>query len=259
MIRSKLKSLLPLLALPLLAQVATAVDIHDGFEGASLGNLWQTSRLIPSSVEMQSNIVRVGHGAVKITLRPGDMFEAGANGNSDSERNELMESRNYVSVEDATYESSWSMYLPSDFPIVPTRLVVAQWKEFCHEDVKVCSDDSPVLALRYSNGLLQITQDIDHQFHVLYETKRDIRSKWLELRFRTDFTSKRTGRIEVWIDKQKVIDFTGATANRENSESGYTSPGHFFFKMGLYRNVMSSPMTIYLDDYSKRRVVSALP
>ena len=233
MIRSALTSLLLLLAFPLPAQVQTKVDINDGFEGASLSDLWETIRLTPGSVEMQSNIVRVGHGAVKITLRPGDLFEPGVNGDSDSERDELLESRRYVSVEGTNYESSWSMYLPSDFPIVPARLVVAQWKEFCHEAVKVCSDDSPVLAVRYSDGLLQITQDINHHFHVLYEAKRDIRSKWLDLRFRTKFTSERTGRIEAWIDKQKVVDFTGVTANKESNESGYTTPGHFFFKMGL--------------------------
>ena len=81
-------------------------------------------------------------------------------------------------------------------------------------------------------------------------------SQWLDLRFRTKFTSERTGRIEAWIDKQKVVDFTGVTANKESNESGYTSPGHFFFKMGLYRNVMATSMTIYLDDYSKRLIVS---
>jgi hypothetical protein len=41
------------------------------------------------------------------------------------------------------------MYLPSDFPIVPMRLVVAQWKQYCGGDSLPCSDDSPVLAVRY--------------------------------------------------------------------------------------------------------------
>jgi hypothetical protein len=161
-----------------------------------------------------------------------------------------------VSVENATYESSWSMYLPPDFPIVPVRLVVAQWKEFCHEGVKTCSDDSPVLALRYSNGVLQIAQDIDHQFHILYETKKDLRRRWLDLRFRTTFTPQRTGHVEAWLDKRKVVDFRGATANSQSEESGYTAPGRFYFKMGLYRNVMAAPMTIYLDQYNKRQIIS---
>jgi hypothetical protein len=50
------------------------------------------------------------------------------------------------------------------------------------------------------------------------------------------------------------VDFQGANANAENETTGYPSPSVFYFKLGLYRNVMPEPMTIYLDEYRKREL-----
>ncbi len=55
-------------------------------------------------------------------------------------------------------------------------------------------------------------------------------------------------------DGRQVIDFTGVTENPETVTTGYSGPGLFYFKMGLYRNVMLQPMTIYLDEYHKRKI-----
>jgi len=64
------------------AQQSTAapIDVYDGFETPALSELSETSRFTAGAVEMQSNVVRAGHGAVKITVRPRDTFEAGRNG-----------------------------------------------------------------------------------------------------------------------------------------------------------------------------------
>lgn len=236
------------------AQSGASINIYDGFDSPSLSNLWETSRLTPGAVEMQSDIVRAGHGAVRITVHSRDTFEAGRNGNSDSERDELLESRKLVSKQDVPYEYSWSMYLPSDFPIVPVRLVVAQWKQYCRGETAPCSDDSPVLAVRYIGGVLRITQDVDRKNIVLYEEKRDLRNHWLDLRFQVLFTPRSTGFIKAWLDGKQVVDFIGITADSEAGGIGYSNPGYFYFKMGLYRNVMPQPMTIYLDEYRKRQM-----
>ena len=241
------------------AQTVAPINVYDGFEGPVLSNLWETTRFVPGAVEMQSTFARAGHGAVKITVRSRDIFEAGQNGNADSERDELLEARNLTSKEDLTYEYSWSMYVPADFPIVPVRLVVAQWKQYCNDDSKPCSDDSPVLAVRYIGGILRITQDIDHKNFILYEEKRDLRGHWLDLRFQVCFTPQQIGRLKAWLDGRQVVDFTGVTANPQTATTGYASPGFFYFKMGLYRNVMLQPMTIYLDEYRKRQILNERP
>jgi hypothetical protein len=226
------------------------IDVYDGFESPTLSSLWETSRFTSGSVQMQSTIVRAGHGAASITVHPRDTFEAGQHGNADSERDELLEARKLTSREDIPYQFSWSMYLPSDFPTVPVRLVVAQWKQYCGSDSAPCSDDSPVLAVRYIAGVLLITQDIEHHHIVLYQQKRDLRGRWLDLRF----PPRSTGRISAWLDNQQVVDYTGVTANPETTATGYASPSYFYFKMGLYRNVMPQPMTAYLDEYRKRQL-----
>src|ERR1700721_2537305 len=230
------------------------IDVYDGFEGSALSELWENSRFAPGSVEIQSSIVRAGHSAVRITLHPHDVFEAGRSGEADSERDELLESHNLVSHEAANYEFSWSMYLPKDFPIVPVRLVVAQWKQYCGDDSKACSDDSPVLAVRYIGGVLLITQDIDHKHIVLYEEKRDLREKWLDLRFQVRFTPASDGKVKAWLDGKQVVDYRGVTADVETSTTGYSSPSRFYFKMGLYRNVMAQLMIIFLDEKRKHEI-----
>lgn len=229
------------------------INVYDGFESPTLGNLWQTGRFAPGAVQMQSAVVRAGHGAVRITLRPRDVFEAGTGGDRDSERDELQEAGGLESREDVAYEFSWSMYLPADFPVVPVRLVVAQWKQACNGHA-ACSNDSPVLAVRYIGGVLQITQSLGFIKTVLYEEKCDLRGQWLDLHFKVRFTPRTGGRIKAWLDGQQVVDFTGVTANPDTAATGYANPSHFYFKMGLYRDVMPEPMTIYLDEYRKQEL-----
>jgi hypothetical protein len=233
-------------------------EVHDGFETPKLGDLWETSRFSPGAVEMESDVVRAGHSAVKITLRPRDMFEAGKGGDEDSERDELLEARRLVAKENVGYEYSFSMYFPKDFPIVPTRLVIAQWKQYCPGGLEhvsgPCSNDSPVLALRYIGGELRVTQDIDKKLVMLYREKGEFRGRWLDFRVQARFTPKEDGRVKVWLNGKQLVDYKGVTADDENAATGYAVPSHFYFKMGLYRDVMAEPMTVYIDEYRKRQL-----
>ena len=203
---------------------------------------------------METEVVHAGKQAVAVTVRSRDVFEAGQNGNADSERAELREANGLVSRQERAYEYSFSMYFPKDFPVVPVPLVIAQWKQYCNGEGKPCSDDSPVLALRYIGGVLTVTQDIAHQQYVLYSEKAEFRGRWLDFRVRSRFTSEATGREQVWLDGRQAVDFRGATSNAENVSTGYNAPSVFFFKMGLYRNVMQQPMTVYIDEYRKREL-----
>ena len=241
------------------AQVSNAtakvVDVYDGFETAGLSKVWDSDRFEPGAVEMQTNIFRAGHSAVRITVRAKDKFEAGINGNSDSERAELLEARPLTSKENETYEFSFSMFIPTDFPIVPTRLVIAQWKQYCPKGGD-CFDDSPVLAMRYIGGELRITQDFGNGKHhtILYKEKGEFRGRWLDFRFQVRFSTNENGRVQAWRGERQMVDYKGATANPENATTGYASPSRFYFKMGLYRNVMPEPMTIYIDEYRKKQL-----
>ena len=229
------------------------INVYDGFETAKLSKLWSTDRFEPGAVTMQTNVVRAGRGAAQIVVRPHDIFEAGLNGSKDTERDELMEAKKLASKENANYEHSFSLFFPTNFPIVPTRLVIAQWKQYCGGNDN-CEDDSPVLAIRYMSGTLKITQNIAKHETVLYQEQAGFRGRWLDFKFQTRFTTHQNGRIKAWLNGRLVVDYTGVNAYPENATTGYPSPSRFYFKMGLYRDVMPEPMTIYLDEYRKKKL-----
>jgi hypothetical protein len=234
--------------------VASEVDVTDGFETPSLGDLWTARRFVPGAVEMQSRVVRAGRSAAKITVREGDRLEVNDEpGGPPLERAELEESARLWAMEDKTYAYSFSIWIPEDFPIVPTRLVLAQWKQRCPQEV--CNPGSPVIAVRYRAGELQIT---DRPAHItLYRTKEEVRNKWLDFHFEIRFSRGPAGRIRVRLNHQQVVDYSGTTIYP--TEGGYASPNRFYFKMGLYRDRMPEPMTVYIDEYRKRELHAAEP
>jgi len=239
------------------ASSASPRNVYDGFETPELSPLWERSRLEPHSIAMESQTVRAGHQAIAVTVRPDDMFEAGQHGSADSERDELLEARALTAREGQSYEQSFSMFFPADFPIVPTRLVIAQWKQYCGDDKLPCSDDSPVLAFRYIGGTLLITQDLDKQHIILHQQHAEFRGRWLDFKVHTRFSPTGAGRIKVWLGNALLVDYTGITADTESTQTGYASPSRFYFKMGLYRNMMKEPMTVYIDEYRKREIPDA--
>src|SRR5689334_14537238 len=94
------------------ARCYSQVNVYDGFETPELSKIWATDRMMAGSVQMQPAVVRNGHSAAKISLKAGDMFEAGKNGDHDSERDELREANNLVSGENIPYEYKFSLFLP---------------------------------------------------------------------------------------------------------------------------------------------------
>lgn len=232
------------------------VDVYDGFESGKLSTIWATNRFEPGAVTMQSEIVRAGHGAAKVVVQSRDKFEAGIKGSRDTERDELLEASKLVSREDRTYQYSFSMFIPADFPIVPTRLVIAQWKQDCNGH-DPCSDDSPVVALRYVSGILRITHQTGRHQVPLFESSGELRGRWTDFRFQIRFTTREDGLLRAWVNGRQVVDYRGATAYPENAATGYASPSLFYFKMGLYRDVMAEPMTIYIDEYRKTELPDA--
>ena len=225
-------------------------ELYDGFEKAPLSSIWETRRLVPSAIEFENNVVLKGKGALKVTVHNFDKKAVHPDG-AYTERDELLEAEQYNARENESYEHSFNMFIPADFPIVPTRLVIAQWKQFCSEENK-CSKAHPVLAIRYVDGEMTITQTFGQTKKVLFEQKGEFRNRWLNFRFQVRFSSKDNGRIKAWMDGKQVVDYTGATANPENEETEFPNQGRFYFKMGLYRDGMTEPMSIYVDEYRKK-------
>lgn len=227
-----------------------SLQVVDGFESSDLSSVWSKSRFEPGSVRLQRQVVRRGHSAAEITVHPGDIYEEATSTDLASERAEILEQWWLNSRLERTYRYSFSLYLPEDFPIVPTRLIIAQWKQACPPWTE-CIVASPLLAVRYQGGKLSVTQQIKNEKterRVLYETHEELRGRWLDFRFDIRFALDESGRIDGWLNDKKIAHYRGQTAFRGSGNF----PQYFFrFKTGLYRDHMEGKMTIYVDDYRK--------
>ena len=57
------------------------------------------------------------------------------------------------------------------------------------------------------------------------------------------YSTGHDGLVEVWMNGKQVVTYTGPTAEADAKDS-------FYNKIGLYRDRMKQPMTIYCDTYS---------
>lgn len=106
--------------------------------------------------------------------------------------------------------------------------------------------------MRYESGEFNITLKTGPKKLVLYTRTDDIRNKWLDFKFQIRFSREQQGRIIASLNDQKIIDYPGITAYSE--VYGYPEPGYFYFKVGLYRDKMDQPMTIFIDDFKKQEI-----
>jgi hypothetical protein len=206
------------------------------------------------SFEIQSQIKRKGKTAAKITLRTGDVVEPANDSSLASERDELQEADYLFSDENKTYEYRFSLYIPDSFPIVSTRLIIAQWKQKCPSEE--CSDNSPIVAIRYQSGKLFITLNSDSGRRRLFELKNECRNRWLDFMFQIRFSQQSDGEIKTFLNDSSIISYQGKTCYSQ--KPGYHLKNNkFYFKMGLYRDRMLEPMFIYLDEYEKKELSSS--
>jgi len=222
--------------------------LKDNFEFGSLSSIWTKDKFVPGALEIQSEYVRSGKMAAKLVLHKGDQIDEEIG--TMMERAELRESREFMALEQNNYSYSFSLFLPADFPIVPTRLVIAQWKQNCQSGN--CDPDNPVLALRYQSGEFRITMQTGPEKITLYSQNESILNKWQDFKFNIRFSRESSGQIKVWMNKKVIVDHKGVTAYPE--KYGYPFPGNFYFKLGLYRDTMDQSMVIYIDDYQKQQI-----
>ena len=248
-----------LLVIPVIAIAAmimyrhTAINVYDGFENSKLSSIWSTERMESSSYEFQSAIVRKGRSAIKITLRTGDIPEAQTAKDKATERDELQEDMSLYAVEGSSYEYRFSMFLPDSFPITKTRLVIAQWKQFCSHCA--CTDYSPILALRYVSGKLFITIQTNQAVKrdTIYQQQEEIRGRWLDFRFQVRFSKQKEGEVIAFLNDKEIVNYHGITSYPDDC-LWLSTKNKYYFKMGLYRDKMPEPMWIYIDEYQKKEI-----
>jgi Polysaccharide lyase len=242
--RVRLAGARPLATLLLLASavVASAGPVVDGFETGTLGPLW-TPRAEPGRITVQRDVVRSGAFALRLEVREGDVAGVGGDGEA-TERAEIqLAPPEQWAHFGETHEYAFSMYVPPDFPIVDVRLVTGQWKQTCN----VCSNNrSPIVAQRYRGGQLRMTIETSQGRRTIYRHPEPIQGRWLDLRYRIRFHLT-DGAVAAWLNGVQVVDYRGPLGFGDD-------PPDVYFRLGLYRNRMPQPMTIYFDDFRKERL-----
>lgn len=230
-----------------LARPRIPIHVYDGFDSSGLSwSHWSRGRFVKGAVVPERSIVRSGDGALAITVRDGDRYEAASAEGAATERDELMEAWWLYSRQGPTYVYSFSLYIPPDFPQSSERLVIAQWKQLCWR----CHPDNPVLAIRYQDGRIRITRRDAFHSEELYRGNEEVRGRWLDFRFVIRFESSDEGTIDATLDGQPIVHYRGPTVYVP--PTGRTIRGLVYFKTGLYRDALGEPpWTIYVDEFRK--------
>ena len=211
---------------------------EDSFEDARINRYW-TTMWWSRDGGIDDETVLDGKSSLRVVVQAGDNKLFGSSGQA-TERSELNERHRHRVGLDVWY--SFSVYVPEDFPIQDTRLVMGQWKQTA---ITLWKKHSPAVAQRFRNGRFQITINNDSGRTYLYEdgTAEDpaLVGEWNSFVYHIRFDKGEKGRLEVWMNGEQIIDYTG--------QIGYSDdPNTSYFRLGLYRDTMEQPMTVYYDD-----------
>jgi hypothetical protein len=223
------------------ADPGPALSRFDGFEGDAVAPFWRSGdagsgRYAPGAVGVTSEYARAGKQSVRITVREGDVEQQGDDGEA-NERAELDSGKVSFPGRDLWY--GFSVLVPPGFPVVDTRLVVAQWKQ---EGLK----GGPLVAQRYRSGKHHLTvrdwatPEGDRKHFPLPPV---VPGRWIDMVYHLRLSSAADGLVEVWADGVRVVSHEGPTASGGGGSQVYN-------KIGLYRDRMREPMTIYFDNYT---------
>ena len=212
------------------------ISLADDFRG-TVGAIWRLQRVRADALTVVPDPTGPTRDVLAITLRAGDMADSGGV----TERAELSEADHLHLPTGTDVWYGFSLYLPSDFPVVDRRLVLGQWKQACGD----CSaDHSPGIANRYRNGVFSITiQDGDRRV-VLFEEKSDIRGRWNHLVYHLRLTPRADGLLQAWFNGRQVTDYRGSLGYADDLDSVY-------FKIGLYRDSLAEPMRMLLARFRR--------
>ncbi len=209
--------------------------LFDDFESPKLAEFWLpadygSGRYAPGAVKISTNYARTGKQSVEVTVHEGDIEQAGDD-DTKVERADLDSGHFPLLDQEAWY--AFSFLIPKDFPVVDTRLVIGSCKQ---TDVS-----RPIMAQRYRNGKHTLTVE-SHGKKEDYKLPSFNQGEWVDMLYRLRYSTGKDGLVEVWMNGKLVAAYSGPTA-----EQGFRNA--FYHKIGLYRDRMKPPMTIYFDNY----------
>lgn len=209
---------------------------EDNFESETIAAFWLPGNYgsglyVPTALKISTNYARSGTHSVEVTVHEGDIASPGGDGKT-TERADMDSGHFPLLNHEAWY--GFSVLFPKDFPIVDNRLVFGTLKQ---SDVA-----RPLVAQRFRNGRHTFTIESQGQ-RKEYKLPKLTLGQWHDVIYHARFAEDKTGLIEVWWDGKQVLSYKGPTAEPKFKNA-------FYFKMGLYRDQIKSPMTAYFDNYA---------
>lgn len=213
----------------------------DSFEGQEVDSgFWSKTWWVSGQSGVDDQVYSEGLSSLRVTVKEGDHRLFGKSGQA-TERCELVEKNRHPLNEDLWY--SFSVYVPSDFPMEDVRLVMGQWKQTA---LALYKKHSPVIAQRYRNGNFSITINNDAGQQTVFTTGDEqnpaLIGGWTEFRYHLRFSKAQDGVLEVWMNGELVVNYEGQLAYSDDLNTCY-------FRLGLYRDRLDVPMTVYFDDF----------
>ncbi|MCA8949050.1 MAG: polysaccharide lyase, partial [Planctomycetes bacterium] len=224
-----------------LRPTAAVPKLRDGFESGRLATFWRagdggSGRYAAGAIVVTDACARAGERSARITVREGDVAQRTESG-VPNERAELDSCRHVLLGRDVW--CGFSFLLGEDFPIVDVRLVLSQWKQSG-------LSGSPIVAQRFRAGRHYLTvRDLDTpgERRERVELPAVAPGRWNDMVFHVRFATDSRGLIELWMNGELVASVRGPTA------AAGAEPA-FYHKVGLYRDRMTAPMTLFLDNYA---------
>jgi hypothetical protein len=220
-----------------LASVSNSVPaLKDGFESKTLGNFWLPGNYgsglyVPGAIILSTNYAHSGMYSAEITVHEGDIDAAGDD-DTRVERAELDSGHFPLRGREAWY--GFSLLVPKDFPIVDDRLVIASCKQ---------SDVSrPIVAQRFRNGKHTVTVESQGRKES-YDLPPIPLGQWVDMVYHVRYSTGPDGLVDIWMNGKQVVSYSGPAADPDAKNA-------FYNKIGLYRDRLNLPMTIYYDDYA---------
>lgn len=219
-----------------IADNASIPTLRDGFEGDGPASFWLPGNYgsglhVPDAIKITTRYARSGKHAVEITVHENDIAAHG-DGETWVERAELDSGHFPLLNKEAWY--GFSFLIPKDFPIVNERLVISSCKQ---TDVP-----RPNLAQRFRNGKHTLTIEAVGKKKEFSLPKIRL-GEWMDMIFRVRYSGGEDGLVEVWVNGDRVVHYSGPTAEPNGKNA-------FYHKIGLYRDRFKKLMTMYFDNYT---------
>jgi len=219
---------------------SSGVTQTDDFESGQLADFWRPGgaghgRYVPEAVSITDQYRRSGESCVRLTTEEGAIIQDGGDGNF-TERAELDSGKHPFLNNQVWYK--YSLLIPEHFPVIDTRLVISQIKQ---SGVSV----GPLVAQRFRNGRHYLTvRELSGRSkkQIKFELPELTTERWHDFAIQVYFSEEKDGIVNFWMDGKQVVSFHGKTAHKRGKNE-------FYHKMGMYRDQVDVPMTIYFDDY----------